>query len=119
MPVCNLLSIPTPIPNYDLGVYSNFDPNYFKTQDSSYTTTNMGLIGTQGTLISICSSPATGPGFLVINHRGYLYETQTGTYTFTRISADEITDLWLGSSLTRNGRTRMSFRNTSTRTTTP
>lgn len=36
-------------------------------------------------------------GFLTIIHRGFLFARQSGTYTFTSASSDDITFLWTGS----------------------
>jgi hypothetical protein len=85
-----------PFYNSDPGYYSNYDPTYLKATVPEYTGTTTNVGGTQGIPISIYGSPLTDPGFLTINHRGYLYASQSGAYTFSSTAADEITDLWIG-----------------------
>jgi GLEYA domain len=46
--------------------------------------------------MSIYGSPIVDPGFLIVNHRGFLFAPQSGTYTFQFGLTDDIALLWVG-----------------------
>ncbi|KEQ66932.1 uncharacterized protein M437DRAFT_39399 [Aureobasidium melanogenum CBS 110374] len=80
--------------------YSSFNASYFQTAPVEYesTTTKLGFNASDG------SPPqqvyGQGPDFtttnITINNRGYLYAKESGNYTFTAPSVDDIFLLWLG-----------------------
>lgn len=79
--------------------YSSFDPTLLKTQDPTYTntTTYVTEYGS-GSPINIYGSPDTFTStYFALNHRGYIYALEGGTYTFTSYDADEIVLYWIGS----------------------
>ncbi|KAF3025091.1 hypothetical protein G7054_g13166 [Neopestalotiopsis clavispora] len=83
------------------GVYSQFDPTYFKTK----TPTISGVAGSAGGISGSCpytSSTFSFYGYtqncnnIALNYRGYLYAGQSGDFTFTISSADDIVIVWAG-----------------------
>lgn len=77
--------------------YSSFDPTLLKDDEPLYqsTTTAIAFIG-NGQPTSIYGSPPLKSDFIALNHRGYIYAVEGGTYTFTSLLADEIVLIWLG-----------------------
>lgn len=80
--------------------YASFNASYFQTAPVEYqsTTTKLGFNASDG------SPPQQvydqGPKFtttnITINNRGYLYAKESGNYTFSAPSVDDIFLLWLG-----------------------
>jgi hypothetical protein len=58
----------------------------------------MGIPNTSGNYKIYDDSPIVALSYLAINHRGYLFARDTGTYTFSCPYSDDITFLWIGSS---------------------
>lgn len=84
------------------GVYSQFDPTYFKTA----TPVVSGTAGSAGGISGSCPNSFSTFNFygntencnnIALNYRGYLYAGQSGTFTFTISSADDIVLIWAGS----------------------
>jgi hypothetical protein len=75
MPVSSSPSIPTPITKSTLDHIRITTPLSSRLQipNTPAQPPNASLTGSQGTPISIYSSPLTDRGFLAINHRGFLY----------------------------------------------
>lgn len=92
---------PDQLPNVDDNTgYSAFDPTLLKTLTPMYTstTTAMTIYGDGTAPIHIYGSPKTFPStYFALNHRGYIYAVQSGTYTFTSHNSDEIVLYWIGS----------------------
>lgn len=85
-------------PNVGGSGYSSFDPVLLKDDDPPYqsTTTAISLLAA-GQPIPIYGSPqALKSNYIALNHRGYIYAVEGGTYTFTSLHADEIVLYWLG-----------------------
>ncbi|KAI0133894.1 GLEYA domain-containing protein [Xylariales sp. AK1849] len=92
---------PSPFGTNSDGVYSQFDPTYFKTVDPTVS----GVAGSAGGIGGSCpysSSTFSFYGYtencnnLALNYRGYLYAGQTGTFTFSITAADDIVLVWAG-----------------------
>ncbi|KAH6653178.1 GLEYA domain-containing protein [Truncatella angustata] len=83
------------------GVYSQFDPTYFK----SINPVVSGVAGSAGGISGSCPYTSSRFSFygytencnnIALNYRGYLYAGQTGTFTFEVSSADDIVLVWAG-----------------------
>lgn len=92
---------PSPFGVNSDGVYSKFDPAYFK----SVSPVVSGVAGSAGGISGSCPYSSSTFNFygytencnyLALNYRGYLYAGQTGTFTFTISSADDIVLIWAG-----------------------
>ena len=76
----------------------------YKQQEPLYTSTTSSIGGidypNDSSVVSIYGSPTDlSTGFFVLNHRGYIFAQQTGTYVFTVSNVDDVDDvvsLWLG-----------------------
>jgi hypothetical protein len=92
---------PSPFGVNSDGVYSQFNPTYFK----SLAPTVLGVAGSAGGIGGSCASSSSTFNFygytencnnIALNYRGYLYAGQTGTFTFSITSADDIVLVWAG-----------------------
>ncbi|KAK6500071.1 hypothetical protein TWF481_010429 [Arthrobotrys musiformis] len=83
--------------NTDAPTYSNFDVAYFKTAPNvlNGTTTKLGIV--DGTNL-IYGQSVPKMDYTAINHRGYIYARQSGSYTFNAPATDDITFVWVGAS---------------------
>ncbi|KAI2624278.1 GLEYA domain-containing protein [Hypoxylon sp. NC1633] len=90
-------------------LYSSFDPTVYKQQDPSISgvANTIGGIYTAGPGdISVYGSSQQFPGDdFALNHRGYLFAPETGTYTITVPGADDVLFVWWGP-VARSGWTR-------------
>jgi len=89
--------------------YTSFSPEYFKTQRpyAIDTTTVLGFVNdipgdndangnpTYDTNITLYKTN-TKTIQIAVNHRGYFYAQQSGTYTFRTPASDDITIFWFG-----------------------
>ena len=79
---------------YNAPDYTNFLPTTFKT----VTPEHSGMAPAVG--IADDKKPIYGytkqADFVAVDHRGYIFAQQTGDYTFTFPTSDEITLLWVG-----------------------
>jgi len=81
------------------GTYSNFVPQNYKTHEARYegiTGSIGGIRFIDGSTQSFYGSPSLATKYFVLNHRGYIYAPQTGTYTFTVDSVDDVAYVWIG-----------------------
>ncbi|ODQ50619.1 hypothetical protein SAICODRAFT_46808, partial [Saitoella complicata NRRL Y-17804] len=78
--------------------YSAFNVEDFKTVQPWYTgtTTFLGFENGDTYSYSLYGAPARNTDYIALNHRGYLFARQTGTYTFITPDSDDITIFWLG-----------------------
>ncbi|KAG9511889.1 hypothetical protein KCV07_g9856, partial [Aureobasidium melanogenum] len=79
--------------------YASFDATYFQTAPVEYqnTTTRLGYsVGRGGSSQVYGKGPVFSASNITINHRGYLYAKESGNYTFSAPSVDDILLLWLG-----------------------
>ncbi|KAI5196673.1 hypothetical protein E4T39_07676 [Aureobasidium subglaciale] len=85
--------------------YSNYDPTVIKSETPDYQSTATVAGGlNQNTVsdISIYGSSQTfHSDFFTLNHVGYIFAQNTGTYTFTLGNVDDIVLLWLGDTAVR------------------
>ncbi|KAK6511545.1 hypothetical protein TWF481_000457 [Arthrobotrys musiformis] len=83
--------------NDDVRSYPAFNVEYFKTAIPLFneTTPIVGIVGDSNT-DSIYHAHVRGLDYTAVNHRGYLYAPQSGTYTFSAYPAHDITLLWVG-----------------------
>ncbi|KAK6065351.1 hypothetical protein SCUP515_11254 [Seiridium cupressi] len=97
----NSLVIRPPFDVNSDGVYSRFDPTYFKSLSPKVS----GIAGPAGGSGGSCphsSSTFTFYGLywncqnIALHYRGYLYAGQTNTFTFSIIAADDIILVWAG-----------------------
>lgn len=79
---------------FDAPDYSNFDPVVFKTAAPQVTGTTKS-IGFPNTNNIYGNTPADS-GYVVVNHKGYLFAEQSGEYTFTISACDNMALLWIG-----------------------
>ncbi|KAK5994193.1 hypothetical protein PT974_07636 [Cladobotryum mycophilum] len=86
-------------PNRD-NTYSNFKPDQYKGQAPVYegvTDSIGGLNARGGVYLPIYGSTRTlYTDNMLLNHRGYIYAQQTGTYTFTISGVDDAVYIWIG-----------------------
>ncbi|KAI1105830.1 GLEYA domain-containing protein [Jackrogersella minutella] len=78
------------------GTYSSFLPEAYKTATPDHTGTLSNLGGIANSDLSAYGSSIPSTEF-VLNHRGYLFVPQTGTYTFSHGRVDDGLVLWVGS----------------------
>lgn len=80
--------------------YPNFDPARFKsiTPISTTVANYIGGFQNSGSLTSPSFYGMTPHNFqfFVLNHRGYVYASVSGTYTFTMGAIDDIAQFWIG-----------------------
>ena len=79
---------------YNAPDYSAFDPTPFKTMNPQVTgvTTSLGFTDAN----NIYGNTPTNYQFVTVNHRGYIFAEQSGQYTFSFPSCDNIVMFWLG-----------------------
>ncbi|KAK5996043.1 hypothetical protein PT974_04469 [Cladobotryum mycophilum] len=86
-------------PNADT-TYSNFIPQAYKGRSPTYTgvTSSIGGINSPGGqyLTIYGSSQTLYTSNFILNHRGYIYAQQTGTYTFSISGVDDAVYIWVG-----------------------
>jgi hypothetical protein len=72
----------------------NFDPVVMKMIQPYYKgpTTTLGVAGSG----SIYGQASQDKGYVVANHRGYLYAQQAGVHTFSAPITDDVSLLWVG-----------------------
>lgn len=84
------------------GVYSQFNPAKFKTVQPGMS----GVAGSAAGFSYSCPSTSstvnlygytTNCNYLVLNYRGYLYASQSGSFTFTVGDVDDFVEIWVGS----------------------
>lgn len=92
--------------------YPNFLPEPYKVLAPDYSgiTTSLGGFNNQGTYkaggtINFYGQFTDSNENFVLNHRGYIYAQQTGTYTFSTTNVDDIVIVWVGA-LAYSGWTR-------------
>ncbi|KAL8684716.1 MAG: hypothetical protein Q9218_008170 [Villophora microphyllina] len=80
--------------------YSNFNPDFYKTQTPTVqgTTSTVGGIqyDGQGTSNVYGTTPAQSEVYFALNHQGYIFAKQTGIYTLTASKVDDTVFVWLG-----------------------
>ncbi|KAL7792081.1 GLEYA domain-containing protein [Trichoderma ceciliae] len=82
------------------GDFANFRPEAYKTIQPDYESfTNIigGISFQDSAPKSIYGSPPLPESNFILNHRGYIYARQTGTYTFTLNQVDDAAFIWVGS----------------------
>ncbi|KAM0486350.1 hypothetical protein ACHAPX_001056 [Trichoderma viride] len=81
------------------GEFTDFHPEAYKFLRPRYqSSTNVigGISFQDGADKSIYGSPPLPESNFVLNHRGYIYARQTGTYTFTLNKVDDAAFVWVG-----------------------
>ncbi|EHK24204.1 uncharacterized protein TRIVIDRAFT_61010 [Trichoderma virens Gv29-8] len=81
------------------GEFADFHPEEYKTIQPDYqnVTNVIGGISFQDSAPkSIYGSPPLPESDFVLNHRGYIYARETGTYTFTLNLVDDAAFIWVG-----------------------
>ncbi|PNP54655.1 hypothetical protein THARTR1_05212 [Trichoderma harzianum] len=81
------------------GDFADWHPEEYKTIQPEYqnATNIIGGISFQDSAPkSIYGSPPLSESDFVLNHRGYIYARQTGTYTFTLNLLDDAAYIWIG-----------------------
>jgi hypothetical protein len=79
--------------------YASYNVTYFQTAPVEYqnTTTHLGYSVASGGHSQVYGKGPVFPASnITINHRGYLYAKESGNYTFSAPSVDDILLLWLG-----------------------
>ena len=74
--------------------YSSFDPTLFKTAAYEFSGATKSIGFSNSNLIY--SNTPSDPGCVTVNHRGYLFAKEAGKYTFSAVSTDDVTFLWVG-----------------------
>jgi hypothetical protein len=83
--------------------YKSFDPELFKrrrTIEAMGTTTRLG-VASSNSKDGVYGHTASNGGYIVVNHRGYLWAREAGEYTFELPVTDDLTLLWLGDTAVR------------------
>ncbi|KAL7912505.1 GLEYA domain-containing protein [Trichoderma velutinum] len=81
------------------GEFANWRPEEYKTIQPDYqnVTNVIGGISFQDSAPkSVYGSPPLSESDFVLNHRGYIYARETGTYTFTLNLVDDAAYIWVG-----------------------
>ncbi|KAM0262774.1 hypothetical protein ACHAQJ_001568 [Trichoderma viride] len=81
------------------GDFANFRPEEYKTIQPDYESfTNIigGISFQDSAPKSVYGSPPLPESNFVLNHRGYIYARQTGSYTFTLNQVDDAAFIWVG-----------------------
>ncbi|KAL6880744.1 GLEYA domain-containing protein [Trichoderma novae-zelandiae] len=81
------------------GDFANFQPEAYKTIQPEYeSATNIigGISFQDSSPKSIYGSPPLSESDFILNHRGYIYARQTGTYTFNLNQVDDAAFIWVG-----------------------
>ncbi|PON22165.1 hypothetical protein TGAM01_v209039, partial [Trichoderma gamsii] len=81
------------------GEFADFHPEAYKLRQPRYqSSTNVigGISFQDGADKSVYGSPPLPESNFVLNHRGYIYARQTGTYTFTLTRVDDAAFVWVG-----------------------
>lgn len=87
--------------NNDGSIYANFQPTTFKPV-RPFATGTVSAIGplnnpsTSNTQISVYNSPSFQSNGWALDHKGYLFASQSGNYTFQAQNPDDIVMVWLG-----------------------